>query len=203
MKIKLDEYDIAMVNATTQEAGSPLLHNVCLREGKLAAADGYMLVVREADIKDGKHEGETLLPASIIKTIRSTPKHQAEMILDDTSLSVQYKDGLDRPVEFDPILNFKPYTDSQPFPKYMKLFPKGTTKKAHIAVRVKLLKKLLACLPDDGMLRIGINKPNDPLEFHCEDFDRPIYGMIMPMFTDWQDFKWTRHPETVKEESKL
>lgn len=202
MKIKLDKYDIAMVNATVPvKEGRPLLQNLCIRNGKLAAVDGFMIVVREANIVEGKHEGDTLLPASIVKTIRSTPKRQAELTLDDNSASVHYKDDTDQPVEFNPSLHFQPYSDSKEFPKYDVLFPQETNKTAQIAINVGLLKRLVSCLPEDGILRMGITEPTSPLEFHCSQLDRPIYGLLMPMYVDWQDFKWLRDkPEPEKKE---
>ena len=189
-----------MVNGTSKEPGRPILDNICLRDGKLAAADGFMLVTRDADIVEGKHEGDTLLPASIVRTIKSSPKRQAELVIDDGTLSVSYKDGLNRPVDFDPTLQFKPYTGGT-FPKYSQIFPEDTTKKAHIALDVRVLKKVLACLPDNGILRIGITEPYKPMEFECSNLDRPIRGLVMPLNVDWQEFKWYREEETKEVEN--
>jgi len=204
MKIKLDRYDIAMVCAVTKETGKPILQNLCLRDGKLAVADGFMLVVREANILEGSQDGETLLPASIIKTIRSTPKRQAELVCEDTSLSVSYKDEKGDAVEYDPTLHFKPYTGGiGKYPASPDLFPKDTAKKAYIALNVGLLKKLVTCLPDNGILRIGIVDEFSPLEFECGNLDRSIRGMLMPMYVDWKEFEWHREkPEASSEPLK-
>lgn len=200
MKIGLDKYDIAMVNAVTTEPTKPMLHNICLRDGKLAAADGYMLIVREANILEGKQDGEILLPASILKTIKTLPKRQAELTYDDGSLSVSYKDEKGEPIKYDPSLHFKPHIESKVYPKYPQLFPKETAKKAHIAINIRLLKKLVSCLPDNGVLRMGIIDETSPLEFECGSLDRPIRGMLMPMMIDWKEFNWHREQEAKTSE---
>lgn len=203
MKIKLDKYDIAMANAVGKEDGCSTLCNICLKDGKLVAADGYMLIVRDAEIIEGERDSEILLPGSIIKTIRTTPKRQAELVCEDANLSVSYKNEVDLPIDYDPTLTFKHCnTDTSKYPDYLPLFPKDTAKKAHIALGVGLLKRLISCLPEDGFLRMGITDDTSPLEFECVNPGRPIRGMIMPMGIDWEGFEWHRELETESDKKK-
>uniref|UniRef100_A0A6M3LJ28 DNA polymerase n=1 Tax=viral metagenome TaxID=1070528 RepID=A0A6M3LJ28_9ZZZZ len=193
--MKLDRYDIALVNGTGKEDARPMLQNVHLNKGRLEVADGFMLAFRETDVTPEEKEITTLLPAKILRTIKSTTKRQAILAVGTEELQVRYQNETGEPVDFNPTLSFHPGDTSGTYPELTQLFPKDTTKKAHIAVGVGLLKRLLACLPDDGHLRIGITEPDKPLEFECSNMDRPIRGLVMPMFVDWQDFKWYRESE--------
>jgi len=193
--MKLDRYDIALVNGTSKNDSSPILQNVHLNKGILEAADGFMLTRREADVTPEEKEITTLLPATILGTIKSSPKKQVVLTVVADELQVQYQNENGEPIDFNPTLSFHPGDTTKAYPKLTQLFPKDTTKKAHIAIGVGLLKRLLACLPDEGHLRIGITEIDKPLEFECSNMDRPIRGLVMPMFVDWQDFKWHREPE--------
>ena len=194
--MKLDKYDIALVNGTSKEVARPMLQNVHLNKGRLEAADGFILAFREADVSPEEKEITTLLPAGILRTIKSTPKKQAILTVGTEELQIQYQNDAGEPIDYNPTLSFQPGDTTKTYPELKQLFPKDTTKKAHIALSVSLLKKLLTCLPDEGYLRIGITEIDKPLEFECSNMDRPIRGMVMPMFVDWEDFKWHREPET-------
>ncbi len=201
--MKLDKYDIALANACAKDDGRPVLTNVCYRNGKLAASDGFALVVREVEKETSEDYPDTLLPAKILKTIKPTQNKVAELTI-DSKCQVTYKKVTGENIESEPTNAFKPST-SGTFPNYAQLFPKGQDKTAKSVLSVGLLKRVLSCLPNDGVLRIGlINTPDEkassqPIEFECSNIDRPIYGMIMPMYVDWSDFKWHREPEEKKE----
>jgi len=197
--MKLDKYDIKLTNGCAKEQSRPILTNVCLRDGKLAAADGFMLVVRDADLGEGENPPETMLPTSILKTVKADSKRIANLEINDGCKLSYYRENL-APLDYEPVLSFKLGTDKA-FPDFDQLFPKEQKKTAVTAVSVGLLKKLCSILPDDGILRLGISNPvgsgeyAQPIEFHCGKMDRPIYGLLMPMYVDWQDFKWTRAKE--------
>lgn len=193
--MKLDRYDIALVNGTSKNDSSPILQNVHLNKGILEAADGFMLARREADVTPKEKEITTFIPTKILKTIRGTSKKQAILTLGAEELQVQYQDKVGKSIDFNPTLKFQAGDTTRTYPELTQLFPKDTTKKAHIAIGVGLLKRLLACLPDEGHLRIGITEIDKPMEFECSNMDRPIRGLVMPIFMDWQDFKWHREPE--------
>jgi hypothetical protein len=191
--MKLDKYDLKLVNGCAKE-GRPMLQNVCVRKGQLAVADGFILVLREADMKpEEKEQEELLLPASMLKQVKFQPSKKPELSLADGKVKVTYSNQKGNPLEFEPEVSFKPYTESKPFPNYTELLNESPIKKtAEIAVSVGLLKRILSMMPDDGILRLGINTVSTPLEFQCEGMDRPIRGLIMPMFIDWKAYKWQR-----------
>ena len=185
MKIKLDKYDVKLANGCPKD-GRLILTNICLRNGVLATTDGFILLKREAD-REG--EGDVLLPAQIFKTIKTSEDNQAELESGEL-INISYKNKMGRPKEYEPTLTFKSATGE--YPKYEALFPEDTTKTAQIAVNVGKLKRVLSCMPDEGMLRIGITKPDQPVEFECGNMNRPIRGMLMPMYVDWESFQWYR-----------
>lgn len=213
--MKIDKWDIALTNGCAKEGSSrPVLTNLCLRNGKLAAADGFMLVVRNAGLAEGENPPETMLPSTILKTIKPCHSVKVGRIIRKVSAElsingrceVTYKTDTGEPVEYETSMSFKPGNPGT-FPNYDQLFPKVQEKTAVIALSAKLLKQLVKCLPDDGIVRLGIINPTSPLEFHCtdpfSDSDRPIYGLLMPIVVDWKEFKWTRveeKQEKVKEE---
>lgn len=200
--MKLDKYDIALTNACAKEDSRPVLENVCYRNGELAAVDGFMMVVRQADTDPNENPPHTLLPVSILKTIKVNAKRIAELSING-KCEVVFKNENGEPVDFEPSISFKPF-DRAEFPKYESLFPKEQEKTAVTAMSVGLLKRLVKCLPDDGILRFGIintpgeRKSDQPIEFECTNMDRPIRGMIMPMYTDWTNFKWHREEAKVE-----
>lgn len=202
MKIKLDKYDLKLVNDAAKMESRPILNNICLRKGEFSSADGFMLITRDADIVEGEVNNDVMIPAEIIKEIKINPDKQAELEIEGDILSVSYKNKYNCEKQFSPTLVFKPFTDGV-FPNYSALFPEDTEKKAVIALSVDLLKKALDTMPNDGILRIGIPKHNDtdlsgPVEFECSNMDRPIRGMLMPMYVEWKSFKWHRKIEEVK-----
>jgi len=198
--MKIDKYDMALENASAQDKGRPVLTQICFRDGKLAAADGFMLVVRKADVEEGDgFEGEVLIPGEQVKNIKPTAKKPAKMTLKDKAITVTYYN--ERGVEIDPKLVFRVDLDVN-FPKYLALFPKGK-KYYQYALGIGLLRQLLKCLPKDGILRLGfMEEPDKPMEFCVSgnvppdyDFERPIHGMLMPMHVQWDGNEWQRANE--------
>ena len=192
--MKLDKYDVALINATAKEPASKLLQCLHLSKGRIEAADGFMMARRELELEEGEVQPETLISAAMFKNIRPSKKQEALLATDNNSVTLTYRNAEDgQPVEFEPTLSFKAYGYGETFPNLDAQYDNSPTeKKAHIAVSVSLLKKLLACLPNEGILRIGINEVAEPMEYECSNMDRPIRGLIMPMFVDWSDFKWHR-----------
>ncbi len=189
--MKIDRYDIALINGAckSDEAARPTLRCLHLTKGRIEAADGFMLAVRDLDLGKDEAKPETLLPIKMLKQIKTSEKQQAIMAVIDGKATITYRDDKGKPVDFEPSLSFKTFGDGKNFPNTDQLWV-NTEKKAYIAVNVDLLKKLVACLPNSGILRLGITDPKEPLEFDCSNMDRPIRGMIMPMYVEWSGHEW-------------
>ncbi len=198
--MKLDIYDIAMVNGTCKEISRPLLQCLHLTKGRIEVADGFMLATRDLEFEKDEDKPETLLPAKMIKGVKAGIKQQTILKTDNKIANITYQDETGLPIDFEPSYSFKAYGDGKSYPNIDALFqPIKTEKTAYIAVGVGILKKLLSCMPNGGILRIGITEPTAPLEYECSNMDRPIRGLLMPMFIDWEDFKWHREPTSTKE----
>lgn len=136
----------------------------------------------------------------MLKTIKLRDKQQAELsVTTDGNIEVRYQYSNGKPAEFEPTLRFKPDPIKEAYPDIRKLFPEDITKTTQIAINVKLLRKLLTCLPNDGILYLGITAPDQSLEFEVSNMKRPIRGLIMPIRADWAHFKWHREPKVKKE----
>jgi hypothetical protein len=200
--MKLDKYDLALVNGASKEDSRPMLQCLHLTKGRIEVADGVMLATRDIDLQEGEDNPETLIPTKMIKGVKAGKKQQALLAVNDSQAVVTYQDKKGQAVDFEPTLSFKTYGDGKSYPNIDALYESiKTEKKAHIAVGVSVLKKLLATLPDSGILRLGVTEPAEPLEFDCSNMDRPIRGLLMPMFVDWNDFKWHRKPQADKDTS--
>lgn len=201
--MKLDKYDPKVAYGADTTDSRPVLQCVCLRDGKLVSADGFMLVIREATFEDGdklKDNEQLLFPADIMKLLKPSFQKTAIMVMEeDGSITVTYRHYKTNEV-IEPVLSFRP-SNIGTFPNYTQLFPKGT-KHYQYAVSVGLLRKLLRCLPKEGILRLGFaEKSSDPVEFVCHpddsgaDFERPIRGLVMPMFVNWDEVDWLNSKE--------
>ena len=199
--MKLDRYDLAMVNAAVKgdETARPMLQCLHFTKGRVEAIDGFMLAVRELDLQDGEEKPEALLNTRMIKQIKPAKRQEAILELTDKRATVRYQDEEGKPAEFEPAVSFAVFGDGKSFPNTDQLWP-TVEKKAQIAVSVDLLKRLLAALPANGFLRIGITEPTEPLEFECSNMDRPIRGMLMPMFVSWKEHQW--HGKVEAKETK-
>ena len=188
--MKLDKYDIALANVSSANADyRPVLNTLRLHNGNLEAADGYMLIRRQADLETGDDSKSVLFPAKMIKAIRSSPKRIAKLNVDSTKATVTYADDKDKTAPFNPTVTFD--LAQGDYPDTDRLFP-GTEKKAQVAINIGLLKRLLSCMPDKELLRIGVVGPQSPVEIEVTGMDRPIRGVIMPAFLDWSNFVWHR-----------
>jgi len=168
-----------------------MLQCLHLTKGRVEVADGFILAVRELDLQEGEESPEALIPSKMIKNVKAGKKQQALLAVEDSQAVVTYQDEEGEPIDFEPSYSFRTYGDGKSYPDIKEpCKPYETKKKVQIAINVGLLKKMLSCLPNDGMLRLGITKPDEPLSWYCSNMDRPIWGMLMPMSTDWQDFKW-------------
>jgi len=211
--MKLDKYDIALANAAADEESLPVLTQICYKDGKLAAADGCMLICREADVErnDGFTDEQVLIPAKMAKQVKPTAKKPVKLTIKDKEITATYlKFDLEGEHPIDPKLQFKADLNAE-FPKYEQLFPKGK-KYYQYAISISLLRQLLTCLPKDGTLKMGFGKQSsDPMEFRvgtagmndqAYDYDRPIYGMLMPMFVDWDGDEWQRASKKENKEGE-
>jgi len=201
---------MTLANAAAQEESSPVLTQICFRDGKLAVANGFMLVCRKADVEpgDGFTGEEVLIPAKMAKQVKPAAKKPTKFTIEDKEITATYSDEVGRPI--DPKLQFKADLNAE-FPKYEQLFPKG--KKYHqYAISISLLRQLLACLPRDGTLKLGFQSHKEdgkpqPMEFlvtdgdltdQAYDSDRPIYGVLMPMHVQWDGKEWQRANEETE-----
>lgn len=202
--MKVTKNDLRLTNGVADaKERRPMLSNVLLRDGKLIAADGFLLVGREADLDENEPmawKPEVLLAPAMLKTARTknkTDMGEVTLELDDT-LKVTVKDA--RGLIKDPLYTFRRPSEVGTFPSYNKAVVVAE-KKAHVAVSLKNLRKLLSCLPEEGMVRIGVGTPSEPVEFHVgkpED-DRPIRAFLMPMFVPWDEHKWANEdPKWIK-----
>jgi len=198
--MKLDKFDLALVNACGDgEIARPMLQCLHFTKGRVEAAAGSMLAVRDLDLQEGEGKPEALINYRMIKSIKPARRQEVILALTDGKATVSYQDENGKPVEFEPSISFGTY-----YANYVNTDPLWTSaeKKAQIAVSVGLMRKVIAMLPADGILRIGITEPTAPLEFVCSNMDRPIRGMIMPMYVDWAEHKWHGKVEPEKPEAK-
>ena len=206
-EMKFDKYDIALANGVLDEDSCPILTQICIRDGKLVVANGFMLVCRKADVEpdDGFTNEQVLIPAKMAKQIEPTAKKLAQLTIKDKEITATYFSESGLPI--DPKLQFKADMNTE-FPKWEQLFPKG--KKHHqCAISIKLLRQLLSCLPKEGVLRMGFGKGiKDSVEFlvssagftdQSYDEERPIYGCLMPILVQWQGDEWQRTNEEKEE----
>jgi len=197
--MKLDRYDIALTKGVAPEDSRPMLGNIHLKDGRLSVADGFLIITREADITEEEKGIETLIPAKIFREVKVSPHQITHLAITPDTLTVTHQKA-EKPIPFNPTLSFQPYdAGTGKYPSLnLYITSQHTEKQAQIAVNVGLLKRILSCMPNDGILRLGITGEAVPLEFECGRMDRPIRGLLMPMFVDWESFKWHREP--VKEE---
>jgi hypothetical protein len=191
--LKLDKYDIALTNCCAKEKENrPVLQCVSLRNGELSATNGFILITREAlDASPEEKERELLLPATVLRKFKTRTTRTKSTIflslLEDEAIITT--PGIEES-------KFKLPTGT--FPKYDKLFNDEPIRKlAQTAVIVGKLKQILSTMPNDGILRIGVSETTSPIEFECSatiytPIERPIRGMVMPIFVDWTEFKWHR-----------
>ena len=208
--MKIDRYDMVLANAASNEKSQPVLTQICFRDGKLAATNGLMLVVRNADVEpdDGFTGEQVLIPAKMAKQVKPTAKKPAKLTIKDKEITATYYGEQGEEVDS---LQFKADMDVE-FPKFEQLFPKGKKHHQH-AISISLLRQLLACLPRNGTLRMGFGeKESDPVEFvvtdlidQAYDTERPIHGCLMPMYVQWDENgnEWQRaNEEAVIKKSK-
>jgi DNA polymerase III sliding clamp (beta) subunit (PCNA family) len=194
--MKLDKQDIALTNCCALEQERPILTCLSLRNGQLTAADGFLLVTRKADTDDDEDTKDILLPKDTLKVLGSqiTERGNIELTFEEENKvrAIIRPNSFGIPKNF--ILRFQT-EQSGPFPHYEELLNNSPTqKKAQVAIQISKLKQILSTMPNDGIVKIGINEPSQPIELQCNDehSDRPITAMIMPMFIHWSDFKWYR-----------
>ncbi len=200
--MKLDKYDLAMVNATSKENSRPVLQTLHLTKGRIEVASGALLALRDLELSENEAPPEALLPVKAVKQIKTTQAQRTLLIVEEDIAKIIYQTRQGGTIEFEPTFSFKTFKQGT-FPDIASLIQKvPTVKRVQTAISVNLLKKLVSILPDDGILRIGITEPEKEIEFSCEIMDRPIRGLIMPMYVAWGKFSWWR-PETKKEETHV
>ncbi len=179
MRVKLSKAQRLIANGAAKEQDR--LNCLAFGNGKVAAADGFMMVVSDNQQAKGKTK---LVPAD---KILKAPKGDMEIVtigdkailtVGDEATETELVDGT--------------------YPDYMSLFPEGLPM-AEVAVSTKLLRQLLSCLPKEGTLFLRIGSPSSPVEFIHFDEEK-IYGAFMPMSVGWADVHWQK--ENKKQEEK-
>lgn len=173
MKIKLTKEDLRIANAANDEGGRPALEQVHIREGKIFAADGFMLVEHEVDI--GKLEEPYYFPADLAKIARNG------------HIEVEIEEGKVR-------LSNRDYTIEAKLPEVtfgldIDSLYTGEAK-AVTALSISVLRKLLKALPESGTLKLRIAEPHHPVEFQVSNDGRLTYGLVMPLLTSWDSIRW-------------
>ena len=189
--MKLSKSDLRLVNGVAQEKSRPSLGHVLLRRGRLVAADGFILVMKQVS-EEGEtlgQEQDVLLPTAMLNLLKPGKHETAEVVLgEDNTLRAVVRELGGR--KKDPEFVFNRVDRDVHFPKYEANVPRNE-KVGCVALDIKLLKKLLSSLPGEGILRIGVAQPNEAVEFCINDEqERPIRAFQMPMFVPWEGSQW-------------
>ena len=193
--MKLDRYDLLMANGCAKEETRPILNCVSIKEGELCAADGFVMIIREANT-DNPEEKDllALLPKEMLKSIAKHCKGANEVRSTFTNKSAHCQVFTRLGIPKEPIMEFGLMQGT--FPAYKEIANMSQEKKAVTALSVSNLKKVLSAMPNSGIVRIGVGEPTQPVELECSDPEsdnpRPIRAIIMPMFVTWRDFQWKR-----------
>ena len=200
--MELDRTDLSLVNAAAKGKDGPILTCLHLTKGRIEATDGFILVRRELCLEEGEQKPETLLPVEMLNQIKPGKK-EVLLRIDNTTATITYRKSNGLPIAYEPTYSFRT-SQAGVFPITDTIFESVDTKKtAQIGVGVGDLKKLLACMPDNGHLRLGFtteettNISTSAIEFECAVDDRPIRGMLMPLLLEWSDFKWHRESADI------
>jgi len=205
--MKLTKDDLRIVNGVAAETSRPVLGHVLLRRGKLAVADGFLLVVKDADFEEGDglaEEEEVLLPPDMLSFLKPGKSEHVrvkmESPFDDISATISATIIGANNLPKDPTLHFFPgRVGEHTFPKYEQVIG-SPGKKAVTAVDVNLLRKLLKCLPERGTLKIRVGEMTQPIEFcFTNALDRSdIRAFVMPMFVNVGEQMWAEDDPTWK-----
>lgn len=212
MKAKLTPAVRALANGTANDKeAKPFLKGVYIRGREAAAADGFLLVIKQLPPDelplDGPHQDdgidEVIIPADALKACKGDIQMECiEVIKADPGLLTKLEpkivvrlNGPDYDVEAESI--------SGTFPDYTALFPPSPLI-GQVALNTSLLKKLLRTLPDDSNMILRISEPERPVEFQCADPDGdiPIRGLIMPLHLAWNLIKWKSTNDTPSEQEE-
>lgn len=178
MRATLDKAAIKIAYA----AGTPKEHREVLEcvqigNGKIVAADGFLLAQRE--IPTEPKEGEVML-------VKAQAILAAQKILKTDSLIIETQDGKTATIYTEAkhdghlaITLTTPLMDAK-FPNWDKVLPK-TERKAYVALARNLLVKILKSTDeDDALFKIKVREPHEPVEIHNGDVTIAVMPMSAP-----------------------
>jgi hypothetical protein len=193
--LKLTKAELLITNGACKESSRPVLTAMCLRNGILSCADGFLFVSIPA--RDKENLKDELYPVGMLNF--SGEGHiKVERTAEGFQVKTYGKDGKEK----EPARTY--YTTvTGTFPDYGKLLPLDEPK-AEICFSSGMLRKLLDCLPKNSTIHFGIHEKDTATEILVDDGEEfPIRGMIMPMLSQrlntWakDDERWV--PKAPKE----
>lgn len=178
MKATLDKAAIKISYAAgTPEVHREVLECVQIGNGKIVAADGYILAQRE--IPTEPKQGETIL-------VKAKAILEAQKILKADSLIIETQDGKTATIYTEDkhdghlaVTLTTPLMDAK-FPNWDEVLPK-TERKAYIALSRKMLVKILKSTDeDDAVFKIKVREPHEAVEIHNGDATIAVMPMSVP-----------------------
>ncbi len=193
--MRINKKILGLVDIVSKEPYRQALTGIRFENGKAIATDGYKLLILELDKTDindlpkiGGQEAIELdnvtVPSKDIKIIAKSIKKSKNIALLNLAWNVKAEDGKVRFITTD--LDTNEIFDSKlievDYPKYEKILP---TKKPKfkIGVSVEHLEAMATAMRKSGadIITLEFNKPLDPIVLKAKDYDKNIYGLIMPV----------------------
>jgi hypothetical protein len=166
-----------MTKATTDDSNRPVLECLCIEDGEVLAADGYMLV-RKAIYTEGI--GSMMIPGKVVRKASSALISKNMLVTTENNIDITFQH-----LEDDPLVSarkdestFKTKGITGSFPKSEDLYPVSEPK-AMIALDPALLKRLCEVVEDTGLIVFRIRGIKEPVEFLAGS---DISGLLMPMY---------------------
>lgn len=198
-KIIIKDDALLIVNAAVgKDPHRPALQNIIISDGKVQAADGFMLVEYPVETPKEQQEAYSILvPSSLIRVCKPKTK----------TVTRRFKKVKEKVVEIESsdsqTLVHGEYTvvcpqDLKPFPKLLTVKDKTIKNEIvyHGKFMVKTLKKLLSALPDNASLTFRFRAGNQTaIEFRAGE----AHGLIMPAFLDENQYDWYKPTTKVEE----
>lgn len=204
--MKLSRTDLRLAKAACKDDCRPVLTNVLLRDERLLASDGFLLVTKRVRLEAQdtlRKDEDVFLPRAMLNRLKPGPKETAEVEIDGNNYRAIIRRNCLSIRE--PILL---YSVPKPGGKFLDLsnISIPPRKQAEVAVNIELLRDLLNCLPSKGTLKIGVGSKTDPVEFSIVGLGdpEPVRGAMMPMYVEWENHKWIKDlPEFAKKEEAI
>jgi DNA polymerase III sliding clamp (beta) subunit (PCNA family) len=190
--MKLSRTDLKVANAAVGDTTRPVLTSLLIRDGKIAASDGFILALRKLSPEEGDGIGKDKdyqIPVEMIKKLKPKSNQKLNITVNEEMTTMNICEKAERG-ELE--INTEPYLSAHmvqgSFPNYEQLFPKKK-KALEITVSADILRKLLNCVPVKSFVRIGItSNPESPIEIMAtddHDQDNPIRCLLMPAMYKW------------------